>query len=70
METPGLTLRSLLPELAELGVVLSYYEAWHFFATEGNSFKKSLRAAEQDRPDVAFRRDRWKKHQGKIDPAK
>src|SRR5437016_3459927 len=30
--------------------------------------KKSLLAAEQDRPDVARRRQRWKKHQSRLDP--
>jgi transposase len=30
--------------------------------------KKSLHASEQDRPDVARRRARWKQHQAKIDP--
>jgi transposase len=30
--------------------------------------KKSLHASEQDRPDVARRRDRWKQHQGRLDP--
>jgi transposase len=30
--------------------------------------KKSLHASEQDRPDVARRRARWKRHQAKIDP--
>src|SRR4030095_1834973 len=30
--------------------------------------KKSLFAAEQDRPDVARRRARWKKYQGRLDP--
>jgi transposase len=30
--------------------------------------KKTLFAAEQDRPDVARRRLRWKKYQGRIDP--
>ena len=29
--------------------------------------KKSLRASEQDRPDIARRRERWKKHQGRLD---
>jgi transposase len=32
------------------------------------TFKKSLRAAEQDRPDVARRRERWKARQATIDP--
>jgi len=30
--------------------------------------KKSLHAAEQDRPDVARRREQWKKYQKRIDP--
>ena len=29
--------------------------------------KKSLHASEQDRPDIARRRERWKKHQGRLD---
>src|SRR6202158_5996247 len=32
--------------------------------------KKSLFAAEQDRPDVARRRRQWKKYQGRLDPAR
>jgi transposase len=32
--------------------------------------KKSLRASEQDRADVARRRLRWKTHQNKFDPAR
>ena len=36
----------------------------------GDEPKKSLRAGEQDRPDVARRRERRKKHQGKIEPAR
>jgi transposase len=32
--------------------------------------KKSLHASEQDRPDVARRRARWKRHQGKLDPTR
>jgi len=39
-EKPDLTLRSLLPELAERGVVVTYFAVWHFFASEGISFKK------------------------------
>jgi transposase len=34
------------------------------------SKKKTLFATEQDRPDVARRRRRWKAHQGKVDPAR
>lgn len=32
------------------------------------SKKKTLFATEQDRPDVARRRHRWKTHQGRLDP--
>ena len=69
-EKPDVTLRGLVGELAERGIVVSYYAVWHFFEHEGISFKKSLHASEQDRPDVAKRRARWKRHQGKLDPAR
>jgi transposase len=41
---------------------------WHFLKRQGVSFKKSLHASEQDRADVARRREQWKRYQGKIDP--
>jgi hypothetical protein len=34
------------------------------------TFKKSLRASEQDRPDVALQRERWKARQAAVDPAR
>jgi transposase len=37
---------------------------------EAQSQKKTLIAAEQDRPDVARRRARWKLYQDRIDPAR
>ncbi len=67
---PDLTLRAVQAELAERGVAASYGAVWSFFAAEGYSFKKSLRAAEQERADVARKRERWKRHQGRIDPAR
>jgi transposase len=39
-------------------------------AGRGYALKKSLRASEQDRPDVARRRARWRKYQGRIDPTR
>ena len=36
--------------------------------TRASASKKSLHASEQDRADVARRRERWKRHQGKLDP--
>jgi transposase len=67
-ETPDLTLRAIQAELADRGVVASYHAVWDFFAHEGVTFKKSLHAAEQGRPDVARKRARWKRHQGRLDP--
>jgi transposase len=58
-EAPDLTLRGLAAELAERGIAVSHYAVWHFLIREGITFKKRLRASEQDRPDVARRRARW-----------
>jgi transposase len=67
-EKPDLTLRTLLKELADRGLVVSYYALWHFLQHEGVTIKKNLRASEQDRPDVARRRKWWKARQARIDP--
>jgi len=40
VEKPDVTLRALVVELAERGIVVSYYAVWHFFQREGVSFKK------------------------------
>ncbi len=40
VEKPDVTLRALVVELAERGIVVSYYAVWHFFEHEGVSFKK------------------------------
>jgi transposase len=40
-EKPDVTLRALVAELAERGIVVSYYAVWHFFDHEGISFKKN-----------------------------
>ena len=69
-EEPDLTLRAIAAELAERGIQVSYFAVWHFFEHEGISFKKSLHASEQDRPDVARRRAQWKRYQGRLDPAR
>ena len=65
-EKPDITGRELLAELIRRGVTVSYYGVWHFLDHIGLSFKKSLRASEQDRTDVARRRRQWKQRQGKI----
>ena len=43
---------------------------WHFLKRQGLSFKKTLHASEQDRADVARRREQWKKYQGRFDPSR
>jgi hypothetical protein len=40
-----------------------------FVHAEGLSFKKTLLAEEQTRPDVARKRARWKTHQGRVAPS-
>src|SRR5438445_11315883 len=67
-EKPDLTLRALVAELVERGVPASYGAVWRSLKAEGITVKKSLFAAEQDRPDVARRRQRWKKYQSRLDP--
>ena len=39
-EAPDLTLRAVIAELADRGVVASYHAVWDFFAHEGVTFKK------------------------------
>jgi len=68
--TPDLTLRALVAELGERGVVTSYGSVWRIVHDAGISFKKTLFATEQDRPDVARRRARWKRYQDRLDPTR
>jgi transposase len=41
-ETPDVTLRALVAELAERGITVSYFAVWHFFENEGVTFKKKV----------------------------
>jgi hypothetical protein len=43
---------------------------WRVLHDAGMSFKKTLFATEQDRPDVARKRERWKAYQHRLDPAR
>ncbi|MFV1969282.1 MAG: IS630 family transposase [Pirellulaceae bacterium] len=62
------TLRGLAAELSERGLRVDYRTVWNFVHRTGYSFKKTALASEQERPDVARRRARWKKYQDRIDP--
>ncbi|TIO05219.1 MAG: IS630 family transposase [Mesorhizobium sp.] len=64
------TLRGLVAELAERGLKVDYRSVWEFVRAEKLTHKKTLIAAEQDRPDVARRRAQWKAHQGRIAPSR
>ena len=69
-ENPDVTLRELVAELEARAVWTSYGSVWRLLNDEGISFKKNLHACEQDRPDVARRRVRWKTHQGRLDASR
>src|SRR6266700_3185893 len=54
------SLRKLTAELAERGIKTDRRAVWVFVHAEGLSFKKTIRPTEQERPDIARRRKRWK----------
>jgi transposase len=65
------TLRGLVAELAaERGLKVDYRSVWSFVHDEGLSFKKTVVAREQDRPDIARRRAQWRRYQRRIDPTR
>jgi transposase len=52
-DTPDVTLRRLVVELSERGVVTSYGSVWRIVREAGITFKRTLFATEQDRPAAA-----------------
>lgn len=68
MAAEAFTLRGLVAELAERGAQVDYRTVWKCVRREGLSFKKTVPASGQDRPDVARKRARWKTHQADLDP--
>ncbi len=73
-ERPDLTLVALLVELRAKdngkGKRVCLDTLWRFLKGCGLSFKKTIHAAEQDRPDVARRRYWWRKYQTRIEPSR
>jgi transposase len=69
-EQPDLTLDEIVAAMRKRRIAGSRSVAWLLFARHGISFKKSLLAAEQERPDVARARRRWMRQQGMFDPAR
>ena len=62
------TLRGLVAELAGRGLKADRRTVCAFVHRSGYSFNKTALASKQERPDMARRRARWKRHQGRIDP--
>ncbi len=67
-ERPDLTVEEIRAELRGRGIHAGHGSVWRFFARHGISFKKTVRAAERDRPDVAAARAAWKARQAALDP--
>ncbi|HYV74541.1 MAG TPA: hypothetical protein VFB24_09815 [Candidatus Binatia bacterium] len=67
---PDLTLDEVLCAMRKHKVPGSRTAVWRFFQRYKIAFKKSLRAAEQERADVARARRGWKREQGLFDPAR
>ena len=67
-EQPDVALRTLLAELHERAIEVSYFAVWNIVDRTGLSYKKTLHASEQDRPDVARRRLQWQQRQASVDP--
>src|ERR1019366_7433068 len=67
-EQPDLTLDEVLVAMRKRGIAGRRTPLWRFFARHKITFKKkSLRAAEQERADVARARRRWIREQGMLD---
>ena len=68
---PDLTLDEIVVAMRKRRIAGSRSAVWRLFTRHGISFKKkSLRAAEQERADVARARRRWMREQGMFDPAR
>src|ERR1700731_1484735 len=66
-DNPDITGRELLAELHERKVMSAITRSGIFWIAPASAIKKTLRAAEQDRPDVARRRALWQRLQGKVE---
>ena len=64
-----MTLEEIAERVArDLGVETTKSSVDRFYVQRAISFKKSLHASEQDRPDVAEARENWKARQASFDP--
>ena len=67
---PDLTLDEVVAAMAKRGIAGRRSAVSRFHIRHNITFKKSLRATEQDRVDVARARRRWNREQGMLDPAR
>jgi transposase len=68
---PDLTLDEIVTAMRRHGISGSHSAVWRFFERHKITVKKkSVRAAEQERADVARARRRWMREQGLFDPAR
>ena len=69
-EQPVLTLDEIVAAMRKRRIAGSRSAVWQFFKRHNISFKKCLRAAEQEQADVARARRRWMREQGMFDSAR
>jgi transposase len=70
-EEPDATLAEIRTRLADThGLKKSASCLWRFFRRHDVTFKKTLHASEQDRPDVKAAREAWRENQASLDPAR
>ena len=67
-ERAELTLAEIRDLLGERDIPIGVSSIWRFFDRHGVSFKKTVHASEQERPDVAAARLVWKNLQPQLDP--
>ena len=69
-QQPDLTLDEVISAMRKQRLRGSRTAVWRFFGATRSRLKKALRAAEQERTDVARARRRWRREQGMFDPAR
>jgi transposase len=68
VELPDLTLEEIHHRLVARGVAVAVSTIWRFYDRHGISFKKTVHASEQERPDVKAAREAWRESQPSFDP--
>jgi len=69
-QKPDVTLHALWPSWSNAERGCAVTRCGGFSSVRGSALKKTVFAIEQDRPDVARKRARWKKYQARLDPTR